>query len=166
MSHCRTLLKSSISSVPKVYGVLSYANALFFQGLIREANQDLGCYAIIPLSIGCIISTLVIIPMTMRLLTVPLTKFYDKYCSRSDTYSSRTSKCVIFRIRKRINEFGLYFVNRPIQLQRISLVNNNFILTNNGDKSIQTIVSHTGKQWTNENDQEWVKIYCHLSMCF
>lgn len=166
MSHCRRLLRSSISSSQRAYGTLSHANSLFFEGLIREANKTLHCYAIIPLSIACIISALVIIPMTMRLFTVSFKKKeeYDSYNNILDTYISRTSKCIIFKIRRRITDFGIYFVNRPIRFNRISLVDNNFILTNNGDKSIHKIVSHTGKQWINKNDQEWVKIYAALSI--
>ena len=159
MSDCRPLLR------------LNTSNAIFFQGFMRETNKDLHCYAFIPLPIFCIISTFTIIPITTRLFTVPLSiqDEISQDCSaslhtRNGNYSIKQSKCILFRVRKTITDFAIYFVNRPIKLSRISLLDRNFTLTNNGDKSSHDIVSHTGKQWINTNNEEWIKIYAHLGI--
>ena len=153
MSNCHTLLRTSISRASKMYGILSTSNAKFFQGLMRKANRELNCYAFIPLAIFCIISTLTIIPIKIKLFTVSLP--YN---------NTKKSKSTIFRMRKNITDFSICFANRPIILNKISLINKNYTLTNNGDKSSHKIVSHTGKQWINKNKNDWIKIYTNLSM--
>lgn len=165
MSDCRRLLRASISNAQKIYGKLTTSNARFFEGLMRETNRDLQCYAFIPLPIFCIISTLTIIPITTRLFTLPLSiEATDRYHSRNDKYTMKKSEYTLFRVRHRITDFAIYFINRPIKLNRISLIDKYFTLTNNGDKSSHKIVSHTGKQWINKNNQQWIKIYAHLGI--
>lgn len=150
MSSCSSLIRLSIRTANKRYGILNKKCSLFFEGLRKIENRNLHLFTKIPITIFGLISTLTIIISTKPLLILP----FNPHLS---SINNKSHGCIMFKIKSYIDKFDMHFASRHI---KISIAQNKYTF----NKSTHKIRAYSGKKWINNNDQEWIKMYIHLGI--
>lgn len=127
---------------------------LFF-GYHRHIHKTLKLSQTIPVSIIALISTIAIESEYIQLLILSLFKFFHNV--QQPTSQMSAAESIVFKIRKYVDSFTIYFASRPIKL---SLRENKYTV----DELTHEIKTKSGNDWKYQTNKEWLKIYIELKM--